>query len=61
MIRKLLLLAGVIAVVRRVLRVRARPSETATIGFADGTAVVLEPGAPGLEGLLTAAREALAP
>ncbi len=35
--------------------------ETATIGYADGSSITLEPGAPELEPLLAIGREAVAP
>jgi hypothetical protein len=59
--RKLLLLAALVLVVRRLVGGSATPAERASIGYGDGSAVVLEPGAPGLERLLASAREALAP
>ena len=35
------------------------PSERATVAFADGSALVLEPGSAGFDGLAAAARAAL--
>lgn len=60
MIRRLLVLAGLAVVARRLLRRRASV-ERVSIGFADGSSVTLEPGAPGLDTLLAAARGALLP
>ena len=40
-------------------RRRCEPEESATIGYADGSAVTLDPGSPELDGLLQIAAEAL--
>lgn len=61
MIRRLLVLVGLMVVARRLLGRRRAPSERVSIGFVDGSTVTLEPGAPGLDPLLAAAREALLP
>lgn len=61
MIRRLLLLGGLAYVVHRLLRGRRTPATRVSIGFADGSAVTLEPGAPGFDALVSAAREALLP
>lgn len=61
MIRKLLLLGGLTALVRWFLARRETSAERVTIGYADGSAVHLEPGAPGYDAILGSAREALAP
>lgn len=60
MIRRLLVLGLLALVVRRLLG-RAAPVDRVSIGFADGSAITLEPGAPGFDPLLVAAREALLP
>jgi hypothetical protein len=58
MIRRLLLLAGVAALVwRRIRRSRAAPVR-ASLGYRDGSTIVLERGAPELERLVGIAREA---
>lgn len=61
MIRKLLVLAGLALVARRLLLQRVAPADRVSLGFADGSAVTLEPGAPGFAPVLDAAREALLP
>jgi hypothetical protein len=60
-IRKLLLLGLLAWVVQRMLAAQGDPSERAVLGFADGSSVVLEPGAPGLDPILATARDALLP
>ena len=61
MIRKLLVLVGLTLVARRLLQRRVAPADRVSLGFADGSAVTLEPGAPGFAPVLDAAREALLP
>jgi hypothetical protein len=60
--RKLLWLAVIGGIVYGFLN-RGSPDDgqTATIGYADGSAVTLEPGAPELDRLVQIASEALAP
>ena len=58
---RLALLLGLGGLVLWLRRRTPRPGETATIGYEDGSSVTLEPGAPELERLLAAGREALAP
>ncbi len=57
--RRLAALAVLAGFVWWLLRRQGGPGETATIGYADGSAVTLEPGAPELERLLAIAREAM--
>lgn len=61
MIRRLLVLAGLTVLVRRLLGARQAPADRVSVGFADGSALTLEPGAPGFAPVLDAAREALLP
>ncbi len=59
--RKLLSLAALAAVVWWFVgRRRSSAHETATIGYADGSSVTLEPGSPELERLLLVATRATA-
>ena len=60
-IRRILVLGGLALLVRRLLRGGASPAERASVGYADGSSVTLEPGAPGFDALVAAAREALLP
>jgi len=57
--RRLLLLALLAAGVWWVLSRRRASAREATVGYEDGAAIVMEEGAPELEGLGLAAREAL--
>lgn len=40
---------------------RREPTERASVSYADGSSIVLEPGSPGFERLAGLAREALGP
>lgn len=57
--RKLLLLAGAIALAWWLFGRGSQPAERATVGYEDGSSVELDPAAAGYERLFRAAREAL--
>jgi predicted negative regulator of RcsB-dependent stress response len=59
MIRRVLFLGGLGVLIWRVWQQRQAGGERASVGFADGTSVVLEPGAPELDRLLEIARGTL--
>ena len=61
MIRKLVALALLALLARRLLRGRGPVRDRVSVGFVDGSEIALEPGAPGHGALLGAAREALLP
>lgn len=58
MIRRLLVLTGVAALVWHRIRRSRAASSRASLGYSDGSTVVLERGAPELERLVGIAREA---
>ena len=59
MIRRLMVLAGLVVIARRWLRKRQASSESATIGYADGSSICLEQSAPGFDQLRVIAVEAM--
>lgn len=61
MIRRLLVLAGLAWLVRRLVTGRTRSPAPALVGFEDGSSVVLDRNAPEIERLAGVAAEALAP
>jgi hypothetical protein len=58
---RLAIVVGVTVWAWRLLVSRRRPHERAGVSYADGSALVLEPGSPGFERLAEAARTALRP